>query len=947
MKFELVVKEKAANLYIDREASDHKGLAHVAQAVAGDIELVTGVKPLLEEELTDQPQIIVGTLGKSPVLERFVKDGILDASVLAGKRESYLVRSVTYQNTEKLIIAGTETVSTLHGMYHISKEIGVSPWVYWADVMPEKRKEIVFDEGFDFVSHEPSVKYRGFFMNDEWPSLGNFVMHTFSDFNEFFYEKVFDLLLRLRGNYFWPAMWSASLPLDGSEDPLAIVKLATELGITIGQSHHEPLMRASEEWDKVKGDENNVGYGKDWNYYTNGEGLYRYWEDGVERDKEFKHMITIGMRGERDTMMLGADSTIQENVELLRRIITDQKKIIKEKGCDHMPKMLALYKEVEDFYYGGNGVNGLQSWDGLDDVILLLADDNFGNVRTLPTEEIRDRKAGWGIYYHFDYHGAPISYEWVNSTPLPKVWEQMSMAYDYGIRNLWIVNVGDIRPNELPLSYFMELAYDFESMGTGHSNETDEFLAGWVNEQFGAYIKEKEVRKEIEDILREYARIHGLRKPEAMNPDVYHVSHFDETQKMIRRCEALLRKADQMRDKIPSESADAFFSLVYYPAAAGMNLQLMSLYAACNNWYSGQGVSAANLYHKKVQEAIRLDESLTEYYNETMAGGKWKGMMLSPHACFVTWNDEGWHFPETKEISVPEKSKMLIHAEGADEFVSEGVTALPEFTEAAAEEYHIRIANGGKEPFSFAVSAPEGVIVSQTAGTVEDGIVSLDVRIDRAAGEGFEREITITAGEQRVAVSVTYTMTPEGIPEGTFFERDGIIAIEAEHFAENVPYGAHRFEKLTDYGKTLSSMKIYPTIGNFDEIGKAPCLVYSVYVKEAGEYFLKAITAPGNNLENGRTMRYAVSAGENGLQIGDTVPSENYAIGGGAWGSPKNWSEGVLNNCHYGITTHQLNAGVNEIRYYGVEAGLSLQKLILYRGELPESYLGPDESPRS
>lgn len=946
MRFELV-RETAAGLYIDRDARDYKGLAHVAKAIAGDIELVSGIRPSIDEEVTDQPQIIAGTLGKSPVVDRLVKEGVLDVSALAAKRESYLIRIVVYQNTEKLIIAGTETVSTLHGMYHISKKIGVSPWVYWADVMPEKKNEIVFDEGIRFVSNEPSVKYRGFFMNDEWPSLGNFVTNTFGDFNEFFYEKVFDLLLRLKGNYFWPAMWSASLPLDGSEDPLAIIKLATELGITIGQSHHEPLMRASEEWDKVKSDENNVGYGRDWNYYTNGEGLYRYWEDGVERDKDFKHMITIGMRGERDTMMLGEDSTIQENVELLRRIITDQKKIIKEKGCDHMPKMLALYKEVEDFYYGGNGVNGLRSWDGLDDVILLLSDDNFGNVRTLPTEDIRDREAGWGIYYHFDYHGAPISYEWVNSTPLPKVWEQMSMAYDYGIRDLWIVNVGDIRPNELPLSYFMDLAYDFESMGTGHRNETDQFLASWVEEQFGAYIKDRGIKKEIEDILREYARIHGLRKPEAMNPDVYHVSHFGETEKMIGRCEALIRKTDQLRDRVPAESADAFFSLVYYPAVAGMNLQLMSLYAAWNNWYEKQGISAADLYHEKVQEAIRLDEKLTKYYNETMADGKWNGMMLSPHACFVTWNDEGWHFPETKKVDVPGTARMLIHAEGADEFVSEGVTALPEFTEAGAEQYRIRIANGGKEAFSFEVSAPEGVIVGQMEGTVEVTPVALDVRIDdHASGESFEKEITITAGDQTVVVSVRYTKTAEGIPEGTFLERDGIVAIEAEHFAENVPYGKHRFEKLEDYGKTLSSMKIYPTAGNFDEIGKAPCLVYSVYVKEAGEYSLKAITAPGNNLENGRTMRYAVSVDDE-IQIGDTVPTENYAIGGGAWGNPKNWSTGVLNNCHYGITTHQLKAGVNEIRYYGVEAGLSLQKLILYRGELPESYLGPNESPRN
>lgn len=945
MNFNLV-KGNAAGIFVDRGSADYKGLLHVAKIFVNDVKLVSGAVMDLDEELTDAPQIIAGTMGSSPVIGRMVEEGVLDLEVLKGKREVFLIKLLSYNNAPKLVIVGTETIATLFGIYHISKKIGVSPWVYWGDVIPAKKAEIVFDDTIDFVSKEPSVKYRGFFMNDEWPSLGNFVMNTFGDFNEFFYEKVFDLLLRLKGNYFWPAMWSASLPLDGSEDPLAIIKLATELGITIGQSHHEPLMRASEEWDKVKTDENNVGYGKDWNYYTNGEGLYRYWEDGVERDKDFKHMITIGMRGERDTMMLGEDSTIQENVELLRRIITDQKKIIHEKGCDHMPKMLALYKEVEGFYYGGNGVKGLRSWDGLDDTILLLSDDNFANVRTLPTEDLRDREAGWGLYYHFDYHGAPISYEWVNSTPLPKVWEQVSMAYDYGIRELWIVNVGDIRPDELPLSYFMELAYDFEAMGTNHKNKTDQFLAGWVDEQFGAYIKDEKVKGTICHILREYARIHGLRRPEAMNPGVYHVAHFNETKKMIDRCEALIEKTDSIKDQIPAESRDAFYGLVYYPAVAGMNLQLMSLYAALNNWYAEQGISAAGLYAEKVKTAIQKDEELTKYYNEEMADGKWKGMMMSPHACFVTWNDEGWHFPETKQVDVAAGSKMLVHTENSDEFICEGNTMLPEFTSLGAEHYSIEIANGGSESYDYEVTADKGIRVSPERGTVKDDIVVLDVCIAPEVTESFDGMITITGAGKTVNVSVKFTTMVENITAGTFIERDGVVSVEAEHFVCNEPYGEYKFEKLEDYGKTLSSMKIYPTTGNFDEIGKAPCLTYSVYVKEAGEYSLKAITAPVNNLEDGRTMRYAVSVSGGDMQIGDTIPAENYAIGGGAWSNPKGWSKGVLNNCHYGITTHELNAGLNEIKFYGVEAGLVLQKLVLYKGELPESYLGPDESPR-
>ncbi len=944
MNFELV-KGQAAGIYVKESAKDRKGLSHVAQIIAGDVEMVTGVKPQMDSGMTAQPQILAGTVGSGSVVDELAAEGVLDLSPLAGKRESYLVKLVDVRGCTKLVVAGTETVSTLHGMYHISKQIGVSPWVYWADVKPERKQEIVFDEGINFVSVEPSVKFRGFFMNDEWPSLGNFVMNTFGDFNEFFYEKVFDLLLRLKGNYFWPAMWSASLPLDGSEDPLAIIKLATELGITIGQSHHEPLMRASEEWDKVKTDENNVGYGKDWNYYTNEQGLYRYWEDGVERDKDFKHMITIGMRGERDTMMLGENSTIQENVELLRKIITDQKKIISDKGCDHMPKMLALYKEVEGFYYGGNGVEGLKDWDGLDDTILLLSDDNFANVRTMPPEELRDREAGWGLYYHFDYHGAPISYEWVNSTPLPKIWEQVSMAYDYGIRDLWIANVGDIRPDELPLSYFMELAYDFEAMGTQHPNETGAFLERWVEQQFGAYVREAADKTAIREILQEYVRIHGLRRPEAMNPKVYHVSHFNETRRMIERCEALAAKADEIKDRIPAEAQDAFFGLVYYPAAAGMNLQLMSLYAALNNWYAGQGVAAANTYAQKVREAIAKDEELTDYYNEKMSDGKWKGMMYSKHACFVTWNEEGWHFPETQEIAVPAGARLLVHPEGAEKFVSEGETRLPEFTEIGGECYQLEIAGGGTDGFEFEIEAPAGVRLSQTEGRVGQEIVMVDVSIDAQQADFEETTIVVKGNGQSVRVALVYSTIEEQLPAGTFIERDGIISIEAEHFTENKEYKGYRYEKLNDYGKTLSSMKIYPVIGNFDVIGEAPCLTYSVCAKEAGEYTLHMITAPVNNLEDGRTMRYAVSVGGEKPVVGDTIPKEGYSIGGGPW-TPGSWSMGVLNNCHCGMTSHTLKAGVNEVKVYGVEAGLVIQKLVFSRGELPESYLGPQESPR-
>lgn len=940
--FELVKANKAAGIFVDCRAADFAGLTHVAGKLQTDIKLVTGVEPSIDDALTDGYQIVAGTLGSHPFIDDMIAKGELDVSAIKGKRESYAIRCVG----QKLFVVGTETVSTLHGMYHISGEIGVSPWVYWGDAVPKRQEEIVFGEEIIFTSKEPSVRFRGFFMNDEWPSLGNFVMNTFGDFNVKFYDQVFDLLLRLKGNYFWPAMWSASLCLDGSEeDPLANVKLATDLGITIGNSHHEPLMRSSEEWDKVKTDTNNVGYGKDWNYYTNGEGLYRYWEDGVERNKDFKHMITIGMRGERDTTMLPEGSSIQENVELLRRIISDQQEIIKAKGCDTMPQMLALYKEVEGYYYGGDGVKGLKDWDGLDDTILLLSDDNFANVRTLPTKENRNRKAGWGLYYHFDYHGAPVSYEWVNSTPLPKVWEQLTMAYEYGIRDLWIVNVGDIRPQELPLSYYMALAYDYEGMGIDHPNETDLFVKKWVEQQFGGLVEDEDVKQDIVAILKAYTRMHGNRRPEVTYPNTYHVTHYDENTKMIELCHQIKAMADDVDGKIPQEAKASYFGLVYYPAVAGANVQLMNLYAAKNQFYAKNGVAAAAEYAKRVEKCIAYDEELTQYYNQGMAEGKWKGMMSSAHIGFTSWNDEGWKYPETVALEPAKEDQLLVLVANGDAFVSEGTVSLPEFTNVGQESYRIRVANAADRVLESEISCDQEAVIIEKVDSSVSSVANYMVSVDWSkVSSDISGTIVIQAAGNEIQVRVSAIVVDgSDLKPMTFVERDSIVAIEAEHYAESVEQDGFRWENLKEYGKTLSSMKIYPMDENFEKIGQAPALVYRVLIREGGTYTLRVITSPTNNLEDGRNMRYAVSADDGEVKAVKTILDENYNIGAGH-GRAHDWAEGVLNNCHYGESELVLEPGVHNIAIYGVEAGVVLQKLVLYKEALPESYFGPTEN---
>ena len=464
------------------ESDGYEGVKRIADKVAEDIRKVVGEKPqvITEADLSTggyRSAILCATLGKSLLLDRLSEKGLVDLEPFyregeerALKREVYQIKILSHAIEgveELLLICGSDKRGTIYGMFSLSEYIGISPLCYWGDVEPVQREAITIGKDIEKISGEPSVKYRGFFINDEWPCFGNWVNEHFGGFNADAYDRVFELLLRMKGNYLWPAMWSASFPLDGPGS--ANEELADLYGVVMGYSHHEPCLRASEEWKKVCGPESR--YGDAWSFYTNEQGLLNYWEDALKRSGKYENMITIGMRGEYDSCMLGPDATVTENVNLLKRIITKQKELIEryvDREGKEVPLLLALYKEVEAYFYGDEQTPGLKDWEDLSGVTCMLCEDNFGQMRTLPTEDIRDRKGGFGMYYHFDYHGGPISYEWVDSTPLSKTWEQMCQAYEYGIRDVWIVNVGDLKFHEVPLTYFMALAYDYEKWGYGN-----------------------------------------------------------------------------------------------------------------------------------------------------------------------------------------------------------------------------------------------------------------------------------------------------------------------------------------------------------------------------------------------------------------------------------------------------------------------------------------------
>lgn len=946
MDFKLVHGSSAVPFVVEKEAFE--GVRLIAEKVCKDVQLVSGRLPKVEvPKKVKKPSgcVLAATVGCSPVLDLYEAEGLLDLSDIKGKREVYKIAVVGEGSKAVLVVAGSDKRGTIYGLFHISESIGVSPLVYFADVPAVKCKEPVVTADRMITSKEPSVKYRGFFINDEWPSFGNWTMEKFGDFNAKMYDHVFELLLRMKGNYLWPAMWSASFPLDGPG--LLNAELADTYGVVMGTSHHEPCLRASEEWDKVRGPE--TEFGNDWNYYINREGLLKYWEGGLARSGKFENIITIGMRGERDTSMLGPDATLEQNISLLKDIITEQRKLIAKyvnEDTTKVPQMLALYKEVEEYYYGDETTAGLKDWDGLDGVTLMLCEDNFGNMRTLPKKELRDRKGGYGMYYHFDYHGGPVSYEWVNSTPIAKVWEQMSMAYDYGIRDIWIVNVGDLKPQEFPLSYFMELAYDFEKNGTTAPNETEAFTDTFVRKQFGGGFAEEEL-SEISYILKEYTRLNGMRRPEVMSAEIYHPVHYNETEKIRARAEKLTECATRLYESCKKEYKAAFCELVYFPAVASANVILMQTASCLNRYYAFFGMTVANRYAKEVELAIEKDRELTKEYHEA-ADGKWNHMMSSAHIGFMAWNDEGWKYPVAQKVYGVKGARPAIRIQGEERIYLGGNLLLT--VPRAGGSVSIELLNGGSDKVEYKVKTEGECSVEVTKGSykVHSG---LTVKVE--GGEaGAAGAVVLMANGRRFELKVERVapmlvkLKKESFAEEYAKQVQGLgeyVVFEAGDFVESKSFGDTEYRLLTNYGRTKDSVKAYPTTVSFSEeeavAHTTAELTYALEAAKEGEYGVIVYVAPTNPLYPGDAQRLALSVNNDTTNVFTTL-YENFQAGNC---HNREWNVNVLDNirtCELNVT---LKKGENRLTVGLVDAGVVVQKLVVYPLAKPvkKSYLGP------
>ncbi|WP_445263783.1 glycosyl hydrolase 115 family protein [Rhodohalobacter sp. 8-1] len=621
--------QQAAPLRYD--PNDYGGVIRAIGDLQSDIDTVSGVKP---EMMTSGPfsdlEIIIGTLGKSELIDKMVSEDKLDDKDLEGKWESFVITTVENPRPgveKSLVVAGSDMRGTIYGIYELSRQLGVSPWYWWADVPVIQRSSAFALSGY-YASGEPAVKYRGIFINDEEPAFGGWAREKFGGINSDMYTHMFELILRLRGNYLWPAMWGKAFNEDDPKNP----KLADEYGIVMGTSHHEPMMRAQAEWT-AHGDEYGNG---EWNYLTNEEGLKQFWRDGFERNHEYENLVTLGMRGDGDMAMEGAGS-MQKNIDLMERIISDQRNIIEDvtgEPASETPQVWALYKEVLLYYEQGMKVP--------DDVIILLADDNWGDVRRLPDLNEPKHPGGYGMYYHVDYHGAPRSYEWLNMNQLPHMWEQLQLTYDYGVDKVWVLNVGDLKPMEYPMTFFLDMAWNPDSF---NAHNLKDYAQKFLREKVGTAEAE-----EAADILTTSTKYNSRVTAEMLDENTYNLEsgEFRQVRDAYMALEA--RALRQFRG-LQEEYKDSYHQLILFPVQAMANLYDLYYSVAMNRKLAAENDPRANYWADRAEDSFAYDDELTEEYH-SIADGKWNHMMDKAHIGYTSWNapQGGDQMPEVTRV---------------------------------------------------------------------------------------------------------------------------------------------------------------------------------------------------------------------------------------------------------------------------------------------------------
>jgi hypothetical protein len=990
---------------------DHPGVVRVVGDLQADIKRVTNVEPAISvDRIPVQSDIVlVGTIGRSPLIDRLVTTGKLDVTGIAGKWETSLEQVVPNPLPgvrRAFVIAGSDQRGTIYGAYDVSKQIGVSPWYWWDDV-PSRHQAALHVLPGRHSQGTPAVKYRGFFINDENPALGTWAPGYFGSgkapgfpngFNKDFYAKVFETMLRLRANYLWPAVWGRAF----AEDDPANHATAKAYGVVMGTSHEAPMMRGIEEWNRhavpaVRDGAGNItkpgsdpyGGTGEWSFRRNADAVKQYWRDGAERMKEqdFEGVVTLGMRGNGDVGLPDGDG-----IDLMQNIIGSERQILQETGLVGAPQVQTLYKEVQRYWDAG--------YRPPDDVTVVFCDDNWGNMRKLPDQRTQSpglpaRSGGYGMYYHFDYVGGGRNYKWVDTVNLANTWEQLNTTYRHGVDRLWVVNVGDMKNEELPLQFFLDYAWDPNRWPV-------ERLGEWER-QYAAQNFGPGPAAAIADVLHAYGTLQARRKPELLNRRItvdptkdlatdssavvyddqgnpFSLTDYQEMGRVTAQWQRLAATAERIAGSLPSAYRDAYYQLVLYEVKATANLYALREAEFTNILYARQGRAATNDLAATTEARFADDRAMSDYYNNTLAGGKWRGFQTQPHIDYGDVARYGpnapWQqperdnvalpdviFPAVARIEVPAGPDMGVAIDGSDQWwpaapaqpaavlpAAQAPPVLPTFSPFSSQPaQYLEVFNRGSTAFDYTVKPAVPWLRVEPSGGRVDKQVRATVRVDWSRAPKGTTNVPVTvSGPNGTSVVVRAVVdNPAGArpKQGGFVEANGYVSMEAEHFSRAVNGSDVSWKRIPDIGRTGSGMEAFPvTASSRTPGGKSPRLEYEMTVFTTGPVTVWAYLSPRNNVLPSDGLKYAVSIdGEAPRVVNITT-----ATGADDTRMNRQWERNTSDNVNLTSTTHTVSTpGVHTLKFWMVDPTVVVQKLVVDTGGLRPSYLGPPESLRA
>jgi hypothetical protein len=1006
-RFPLAERGKAAPVVVDGD--DFPGVLRVIGDLRSDIERVTGIRPTaatgaLPAGASDV--VLVGTLGRSTLIDDLVSRGRLDVRGVRGKWETSLEQVVDrpFPGVRRaFVLAGSDQRGTIYAAYDLSKQIGVSPWTWWDDVPPAHRDALYALPG-RHTQGTPAVKYRGFFVNDENPSTGTWAPRYFGPgkapgypggLNKDYWAKVFEVGLRLRANYVWPAVWGRAFAEDDPENHAT----ATKYGIVMGTSHEAPMLRGIEEWNRhakpavrdsagtitTPGSDPYGGTGE-WSFRRNRDAITAYWRDGIRRmvEQNIEGVVTLGMRGNGDVSLPDGDA-----IPLMQDIIATERKVLAEEtgktDLSTIPQVWTLYKEVQRYWD-----QGLRAPD---DVTVVFADDNWGNLRKLPDQSLPKRAGGYGMYYHFDYVGDGRNYKWADTNLLPNVWEQLDQAYDYGVDRLWMVNVGDLKNDELPLQFFLDYAWNPDALP---QSKLDDWERAYAAQNFGP-----RYAAQIAEILREYSRLQSDRKPELTNRRItidpakdlatdstavvyddqaspFSLTNYAELDRVTRRWKALAAQAEQLRERLPAGLDDAYFELVYYQVVASANLYELRRAQFTNRLYARQGRAATNDLAQQAQRFFETDQALNDYYNGELAGGKWKDWQLQPKIGYgdverygpnAPWQQPELNnvalpdafYPHLQTIEVPDDASLGVAIDGSDQWWPGNPTlaptpppVLPAFSPyQTAPAQYIEVFNRGRGPLDYRVTSGQPWLrVTPAQGRV-GAQTRLAVRIDwRKVPLGSTSvPITVTGSDgTRVVVSAPIER-PKLAPSQAkgFVEAGGYVSWNADRYRRSVPAGGVRWKVIEGLGRTGNAVKPFPSVATSKPAGSGPRLDYDVTLTHGGDVTLWTYLSPRNNVLWSDGLKYAVSVDGGEPQVVNITQRSGANDGT----LNRQWAYNTSDNVTRMATNfHVDRPGRHTVTLWMVDPTVVVQKFVLDTrpgaslsiGGLHWSYFGPPTS---